>query len=90
MKFKTATFDLRPIDFQSNKRLALPNSEKIRCECCGRKIAKGVVLNTGEKIGTECAKVGRLLQDHGTKRSTLYSMQISEKQVEFFGFTVTD
>jgi len=90
MKYRVSAFDLRKIDYQSGKRLTATSEEKIACECCGRKIAKGIVLNTGEKVGTECAEVGQLLRNHGAKRSTLRFLQISERQAGFFGFTVVD
>ena len=85
----TTTFDLRPVDFQSGKRLALPNDQKINCECCGRKIAKGVNLASGEKVGTECGVVSDHLRtrDEITKRGAEI-MRISQKQADFFGVTI--
>jgi len=47
--------DIRPIDFDSGKRLAITGDAMETCGCCGRKIMRVAVLSNGDRIGTECA-----------------------------------
>lgn len=80
----TTKFDLRPVDFDSGKRMALPNSEKINCDCCGKKIAMGYNTLDGHKIGSECANMADYLRySDQISASNIYG--ISKKQAEFYG-----
>lgn len=57
MKFNTVKInDLRPYDFDSGKRLAIPPEKCEKCECCGKKIAKVHELENGNRVGQECAE----------------------------------
>jgi hypothetical protein len=88
MKHKAKRFDLRKVDYDTGKRLPLSSSERIKCECCGRKIVKGWILNTGEKVGSQCACVGEQLRYRKITKKLLSFMGYSEKQARFFGFTI--
>lgn len=92
-RWPTTKFDLREVDFDSGKRLPLPNDMKINCDCCGRKIAKGFNTNDGMKIGTECANTHDFLRQYRQKGITQKAMafyQVSMKQVNFFGIEVVE
>lgn len=86
-KRPTTKFDLRPVDFDSGKRLALPNNEKIACDCCGKKMAIGYNTVDGHKIGTECANIANYLR-YRDEITANNMMGISKKQAEFFGVTI--
>jgi hypothetical protein len=49
------TYDIRPKDFHTGKRMTVPTNEKEICQCCDRKLFKVVELKNGYKIGSECA-----------------------------------
>jgi hypothetical protein len=53
--------DLRPVDFQTGRRLALTAAEMERCEACGTPMAVVHVLSTGHRLGSSCATVVRHL-----------------------------
>jgi hypothetical protein len=91
MKRKVEQFDLRPVDFATGKRIAATRAEQIQCECCGKWICKGWVMDTGQRIGTECATSGDILRQRTTiNQKGMYVMRISKKQAEFFGVAVID
>ena len=48
-------YDIRPVDFDSGKRLAVPADQMETCQCCGKRIVKVCELSNGDKIGSECA-----------------------------------
>jgi len=71
--------DKRSIDFALGRRLAATAEMKESCECCGKLIAKIVVMNTGAKVGTECSDVLALLHAYPAN-----IISASDKQVAFW------
>jgi hypothetical protein len=54
--YVTKRVDIRPFDFDSGKRLAIPADQQETCQCCGKKIVKVNHLNIGGIVGDECAE----------------------------------
>ena len=75
----TKTYDIRPVDFSTGKRIPVAQSEKKECDCCGTKIVKISELNNGKILGSECAELVRLYPQYSAS-----FLQMSGKQVEFF------
>jgi hypothetical protein len=78
-------YDIRPIDFASGKRLAIPTEQQETCQCCGKRIVKVVKLTNGDKIGSECANLVdlfRFYSNDNIKASAAFG--VSEKQASYF------
>lgn len=75
--------DLRPVDFITGKRLAIPRDQQIPCDCCGKLCMKLAVLTTGHEIGSECASVVDFACWHGV--AALALIQATPKQAAFVG-----
>jgi hypothetical protein len=55
-----AAYDVRPVDFASGKRVALPAEELPQCHRCNRRHAKVYVVTNGAEtrtVGSGCCKV---------------------------------
>ena len=88
-KVTTKKFDLRPINYDTGKRMALPTSEKATCACCGRKIAMGWMNVDGETIGSECAVISDQMRYQNTiTERMLIGWGWSRKQMAFYGIEV--
>lgn len=80
--------DLRPLDFRTGKRLAIPSNEKQPCDCCGRKLVKVARLNTGHEVGVGCAENLEWLSKHHSKNrpsdNELFFWRVDSKSADFF------
>ncbi len=75
----TKKYDLRPTDPDTGKKIAIPASMQKECQCCGKKIVKITVLNTGHEIGSECAEVIALLGSYSPS-----FLGATNKQADFY------
>ena len=57
MIHKTSKFNLKQRDFHSGRMISPPRSEWKTCNCCGRKIVKGVIMSNADHIGEDCHEV---------------------------------
>lgn len=48
------SFTLKEKDFHSGKMVSPPREFWKKCDCCGKPIVQGVVLNNGDHIGNDC------------------------------------
>jgi CRISPR/Cas system-associated protein Cas10 (large subunit of type III CRISPR-Cas system) len=64
MIFKIKTFDLRSVDFGTGKKVSPPRDFWNTCDCCGKKIVKGVVMSNSDIIGEDCYVVVQHVQNH--------------------------
>jgi len=64
--YLVATFDVRPIDWHTGKRLAVPEAEMLTCDRCGRSHAKGYVVRNpdGREMTVGCTCWKRLVFDN--------------------------
>jgi hypothetical protein len=74
--------DLRPVDFDSGRRMALPRDEMRECSCCGKKVVKVAVMNRGGEVGLECSKALETLSTRGLKAAAFFG--VSARQVAYF------
>lgn len=51
---KVSSFDNRPVDFLTGKRMPCARENKVTCACCGKLLSKGAVMSNGDKIGDDC------------------------------------
>lgn len=74
--------DIRPVDFETGKHLAIARDQMETCQCCGRKIVKIVHLTNGNRIGTGCAfhierpDLAKAFKDELSKKQTQYLTEI--------------
>lgn len=88
-KWTVSNFDLRPVDFSTGKRIAISRDQMIQCDCCNRWISRGAKLTTGERVGTECARVGEYFKYDDSVSTGMMKVQgMSKRQAEFFGLEV--
>ncbi len=84
----TKTYDIRPIDFQTGKRIPVATSAMKTCQCCGKHIVKVNVLNNGKEIGSECATaidiLGGFSPEDRNNSKVLFFWRISQVQVDFY------
>jgi hypothetical protein len=73
------TYDIRPIDFTTGKRIPVANNAKKECDCCGKKIVKVTELNNGQILGSECAEFVEKYPQYSAK-----FLGMTDKQVEFY------
>lgn len=59
---KLRKFDLRSACFHSGKKLSPPREFWNTCNCCGKKIVKGVVMSNADTIGEDCYEVVQRVQ----------------------------
>lgn len=88
--FVTKLEDVRPIDFNSGKRLPVAPNERKECQCCGKKIFKVATLNTGHQVGTECADILAITLRY-QKTETPEQMKfhgVTQKQKDFYNMIV--
>jgi hypothetical protein len=71
-------YDIRPVDFDSGKRLAIPREQMEECQCCGKKIVIINELSNGHHLGSECAAI----IPHN--RGELKIFGLSKKQLSYF------
>jgi hypothetical protein len=48
-------YDIRPVDPDTGRRIAISEVDVKECACCGRRIVKVAELSTGHIIGQNCA-----------------------------------
>jgi predicted house-cleaning NTP pyrophosphatase (Maf/HAM1 superfamily) len=83
----TKLYTVRVIDLAVEPgapRKALSPSELVACACCAKLCGKIHELNTGARVGRECASALEALEAHGFTPETIRFMQISKKQVAFY------
>lgn len=71
--------DLRPVDFETGKRLPLSPSEMHECTCCGKNISKAAVMNNGMEVGIECSNLLTLMHQYPAD-----FLGASKKQATYF------
>lgn len=71
--------DLRPVDFETGKRLPLSPSEMHECTCCGKGISKAAVMNNGLEVGIECSNVLTMMHQYAAA-----FLGASKKQAAYF------
>lgn len=81
--FIAKQYDIRPVDFQTGKRIAVAENEKKTCACCGKKIVKVSELNNGDLIGSECA-VNVQFVNPNLPEMGLKNFGLSQKQLDYF------
>lgn len=55
MECITEVYDIRPIDFETGKRIDVPRDDWMDCDECGSKHARVYRLNSGKSVGRNCA-----------------------------------
>lgn len=79
---KVKTFDLRSVCFHSGKKMSPPREFWNTCDCCGKKIVKGVVMSNGNTIGEDCYDVVQRVQ---TNRIFDDAEERNQKLFKIFG-----
>lgn len=81
-------YDVRPVDFDSGKRLAISEDEKATCSCCGKKIMKVAETNTGALLGSECVNLIDFAQVWGLEKyAQMY--RVTKKQRSWYEANIT-
>jgi hypothetical protein len=71
-------------DPMTGEKIALSPSELVPCVCCGKGCGKLHELNTGHRVGSECASLLETLSAHGGGADWARILQASKKQIAFF------
>lgn len=90
---KLKTFSLKQRDFKSGRMISPPRSEWKTCNCCGRKIVKGVVMTNADYIGEDCHEVVvRVASNKGSgfSNDTLFRNFGTEKRVQDYAIKAAE
>lgn len=74
-------YDIRPVDLDTGKRLAIPKHEYKKCDCCGKPIAIINELSNGHFIGSDCATI---LPHTKMGQNPAKAFGLSKKQEAYF------